>query len=282
MFETKRAQGRYLHMPLPRVDASSPPPQRRDLPHDEVSQDQREAIDTAIASARARPTGSAPTNVKVVVQVVTAKSETAAPVANSALERQLAVLNTTYKTSGFTFSLERVVRTKVDSLPTKDKELAALKEELRQGDQSTLNLFVLPDLKLDGVALLGIATFPWDVSKHPAADGVTITAKSLPGATTDSYSNGGKTATHEIGHWLGLWHTFQGGCKGSGDRIGDTPAQAAAPKKPMPPENTDTCPAKPGNDPVHNYMNYVSDLWASEFTPGQTETMHKAWAKFRE
>ncbi|CEJ93601.1 Putative Metalloprotease MEP1 [[Torrubiella] hemipterigena] len=65
----------------------------------------------------------------------------------------------------------------------------------------------------------------------------------------------GKTTTHEIGHWLGLYHTFEGGCDAENDLVDDTPATTGddytCSKK------TDTCPGMPGLDPIYNYMAYT-------------------------
>ncbi|TIC91055.1 Extracellular metalloprotease [Colletotrichum higginsianum] len=91
--------------------------------------------------------------------------------------------------------------------------------------------------------------------------------------------NLGKTLTHETGHWLGLYHTFRGGCDGEGDLISDTPAQAS-PTRGCPPSR-DSCPHKPGLDPIHNYMDYSIDSCYREFTIGQRVRMHSFWRKYR-
>jgi len=60
----------------------------------------------------------------------------------------------------------------------------------------------------EGAGLLGYSTFPWDYNDKTFLDGVVVLYSSLPGGTLAPY-NKGRTLTHEIGHWLGLYHTFQ-------------------------------------------------------------------------
>jgi hypothetical protein len=73
-------------------------------------------------------------------------------------------------------------------------------------------------------------------------------------------------------HWLGLYHTFQGGCF-SGDEIADTPAESRPNFGCSPEEKKDSCPDQAGLDPIHNFMDYSRDVCMYEFTQDQATRM---------
>ncbi len=86
--------------------------------------------------------------------------------------------------------------------------------------------------------------------------------------------NKGRTTTHELGHYFGLWHTFDrgcgtiAGCYSTGDAICDTNRES----NPVfgCPGSSNSCSSP---DPYHNYMDYSDDLCMEEFTPEQTNRM---------
>ena len=217
-------------------------------------------------------------NVNVYVHIIKSDAVTG-EISDSVITNQLAVLNAAYGGAGFTYALAGVDRTEnaewFTMSPGSTAEAAA-KAALRRGSADDLNLYTANP----GGGLLGWATFPSSYAKKPAADGVVLLYSSLPGGTAAPY-NEGDTATHEVGHWMGLYHTFQGGCSPKGDLIGDTPGEKSAAFGC--PAGRDSCSTKqtPGFDPIHNFMDYTDDSCMIEFTIDQDTRMQGQWSLYR-
>jgi hypothetical protein len=149
----------------------------------------------------------------------------------------------------------------------------SMKSALRQGGRGALNMYVSDP----GGGLLGWATFPSSYDGNPLNDGVVVLGGSLPDGDAAPY-NQGDTGTHEVGHWLGLYHTFQGGCRGSGDFVADTPA-VRSPNYGCP-VGADSCRKTPDDD-VFNYMDYTDDSCMFRFSDGQVVTAYEQSLQYR-
>lgn len=194
----------------------------------------------------------------------------------SQIDAQIAYLNSTYSGTGYTFSLASVSRTNkrqwFKMTPGSGAESQA-KNSLAVTPATRLNIYSCKP----GQSLLGWATFPWSYAETSKLHGVVIHYGSVPGGYLSPYNLGG-TASHEVGHYLGLYHTFQGGCTGNGDFVSDTPPEAT-PTSGCP-SSKDTC-AGGGVDPIHNYMDYSTDVCYTNFTAGQDARMDAAVPQYR-
>lgn len=213
-----------------------------------------------------------PIEVEIVVHVIQT-IDNSGFISESVLQRQLLVLNNNFSNTLFTFRHTSTDYTKnndwyfnVDIGNTQEIEMH---KALSVNPQKVLNVYFVGNSEY-----LGYAQFPWENKSE--FDGVVIYNESVPGGSATDY-NEGKTLTHEIGHYLGLWHTFHKGCD-VGDNVDDTPQQATSTAGC--PSNRDTCPSD-GLDPINNYLDYSYDTCMTEFTVGQNERMNWAVRKYR-
>ncbi len=213
--------------------------------------------------------------IPVAIHVV-AHDDGYADVPDNQIYDQMDVLNAAYNGTGFSFtlaSIDRTYNTKWSTHRYGSRDMIRMKQALAIDPATTFNLYFC-DI---GGGLLGYATFPDMYPEDDYLHGVVCLYSSVPGGTAVPY-NEGDTATHEVGHYLGLYHTFQGGCTAPGDQVDDTPYEGSAAYGC--PEGRDTC-ADAGLDPIHNFMDYTDDYCMYEFTNGQEARMHEQMALYR-
>lgn len=209
------------------------------------------------------------------------------------IERQLNLVNSVFNQENISFqlaSVDSVNNTDWNELGMDYYEPAiaeAMYDSLGQSPETHMNLYIIFEPQSGNYwDMLGEATFPWKRISGKFQDHVTINCITLPGFLPHSVEkNGqGKTLIHEIGHYLGLYHTFEGNsgyCSDSndndgcyyGDRVPDTPAQRICHYGDCEANGQilvyNTCSQDPGDDPLNNYMGYNDDKCLTHFTPGQ-------------
>ncbi|KAJ6096770.1 hypothetical protein N7486_007516 [Penicillium sp. IBT 16267x] len=246
----------------------------------------------------------APIEIETWFHIISSHAEVG-QVTDYMINSQLSILQDAYEDSAIHYRLQGVTH-HVNDVWAQDGDDLAMKTALRRGSYRTLNVYFQTDLQPSpgqagraehraasqyndqSSSVLGFCTLP-DPSVNATSpradyvkDGCNILANTMPGGSLDFYNRGG-TAIHEIGHWNGLLHTFQGeSCSASnpGDYISDTPRQST-PTDGCPAQK-DSCPDSPGLDAVHNFMDYSSDVCYETFTPGQMNRMRNMWATMRQ
>jgi len=245
------------------------------------------SIDDAPAEAQRAPDKYSEATIEAVSEIpvafhiiykevlVSGKTKRTGYVTDAQVATQIKVLNEDFASAGFHFTLASIDRRKSSTwfaMKPGSMEEKAAKDALAKDPARMLNIYTAGPADL-----LGWAVFPWSYSESSAWHGIVLLYSSLPGGSAAPY-NLGQTATHEVGHYFGLYHTFQGGCRAPGDYVNDTPYEAT-PAYGCP-IGRNSC-SSTGIDPIINFMDYTDDACMSEFTIGQAARMKWALGRYR-
>jgi pregnancy-associated plasma protein-A len=194
-------------------------------------------------------------------------------VTNTQIRMLVRNLNGAFTGTPFSFYLTSIDRTEnanwYSNCGLGSRNERRMKLKLARDPSNVLNIYSCTATN-GGQVVAGFAYLPFMFAESSFMHGVVLHPTVLPGGGNPDYGRYGLIGAHEVGHYLGLYHIFQGGCA-DGDFVADTPAQFTAHFGC--PVGSDTCPGSAGLDDVRNYMDYTSDICMNHFTPGQVDRM---------
>ncbi|KAJ3214032.1 hypothetical protein HK099_007065 [Clydaea vesicula] len=241
--------------------------------------DQEVSLQAKLSSNSARPYVTIPTHFHIITGFD--GPEVVGDISDKVISKQLKVINNAFSKAGFKFSLASTDRTSntgwfyhIYGTP-QDRPV---KTALKKGNSEHLNIYI----SSPPGGILGYSSYPQDYEADPIMDGIILHTEAIVEGKFENY-NLGDILVHQVGHWLGLFHTFEGGCNAfDGDFVFDTPAEAspsfACSKK------RDTCTGSAefnGRDPVTNYMDLSDDSCRNTFSYGQTIRMKNMYNAYR-
>ena len=171
------------------------------------------------------------------------------------LAKQLRILNSDYAPRNISFDLRETART-VNINWALNSDGLAMRRSLRRGRSDALNLYFIGFMYALGHCTLPNIETSVEDSDLLTYNGCGMLGETIPGGTPSPY-DGGRATTHEVGHWLHLLHTFDGGCTYVGNFVHETLAYASDGVEC--PVGRDSCPDLPGLDPIHKYMNHTGE-----------------------
>ena len=192
---------------------------------------------------------------------------------DSKVVSELARVNRAFKSRGFRFPLKSIERHPQSDLVVDfrkncfDTDRDYFRKRAAVDPISTMNVFLCDPVPWENP--VGTATeWPWSAKEGSKKHGIIL-----------QHIHGWPYFEHEIGHYLGLLHTFQDGCDQFNDYVPDTPAQRKEFSRRCP-RKRDSCRKMPGLDPVTNFMGYGESCF-DNFTDGQEIRMHYMMMTYR-
>jgi PKD repeat protein len=243
----------------------------------QLTEAERSAVESNLSAFKSRSGGAQRAGGVINVAFHVVHDGNNGLISQQMIDDQIQVLNNSYGTYGYSFNLASVDFTDNATWFSdcyNSTTESQMKQALTIDPATTLNMYTCQP----SGGILGWAYFPNSYPESSYWHGTVLLHSSLPGGSAAPY-NEGDTGTHEVGHYLGLYHTFQGGCNGQGDYVGDTPAE----RDPAYgcPIGRDSCRRDPGDDPIFNFMDYTDDSCMDRFTSGQSVRMDEMVALYR-